>query len=488
VVTVNALPTVAAITGTLSTCIDGTTTLSNVTASGVWSSSAPATASISAGGVVTGILAGNATISYIVTNGFGCVGRSTAVVTVNALPVVAAITGTATVCVNGTTNLANATSSGVWSSSAIGVATVGTSGIVSGVSAGNATISYTVTNGFGCSASATIIVTVNPLPSVAAITGTLSVCEGATTTLANSTIGGVWSSLTTAVATIDAGGIVSGVASGNSIIRYRVTNGFGCIADATATVTVNALPSVAAITGTLSVCQGLTTTLSSVTAGGVWTSSATGVATVGTSGVVTGVSAGNANISYTVTSGFGCITTVTVAVTVNPLPTVAAITGTRTVCAGLTTTLFDATADGVWSSSATGVATVGTSGIVTGVAAGNSTISYTVTNVFGCLGRATTVVTVTPLPDAGIVTGIAIICATATTNFSSTATGGVWSSANPTVASVGSATGLVSGLAAGTSTIIYSVTNSCGTASDSRVVTVILCQMLVLFQVLPVYV
>jgi uncharacterized protein YjdB len=410
VVTVNALPTVAAITGTLSTCVDGTTTLSNVTGSGVWSSSAPATASISVSGVVTGILAGNATISYTVTNGFGCVGRSTAIVTVNALPVVAAITGTATVCVNGTTNLANATSSGVWSSSAVGVATVGTSGIVSGVSAGNATISYTVTNGFGCTASSTISVTVNPLPTVAAITGTLSVCEGVTTTLSNATAGGVWSSLTPAVATIDAGGLMTGVAAGNTIIRYRVTNGFGCIADATATATVNVLPSVAAITGTLSVCQGLTTALSSVTSGGVWTSSATGVATVGTSGVVTGVASGNATISYTVTIGFGCATTVTAAVTVNPLPTVAAITGTRTVCVGLTTALFDATADGVWSSSATGVATIGTSGIVTGVAAGNSTISYTVTTAFGCLGRATAIVTVNAIPVISSGSGFMRVC------------------------------------------------------------------------------
>jgi uncharacterized protein YjdB len=296
------------------------------------------------------------------------------------------------------------------------------------------------------------------LPSVAAITGTLSVCEGVTTTLSNATAGGVWSSLTPAVATIDAGGLMTGVAAGNTIIRYRVTNGFGCIADATATATVNVLPSVAAITGTLSVCQGLTTALSSVTAGGVWTSSATGVATVGTSGVVTGVASGNATISYTVTIGFGCATTVTAAVTVNPLPTVAAITGTRTVCVGLTTALFDATADGVWSSSATGVATIGTSGIVTGVAAGNSTISYTVTTAFGCLGRATAIVTVNAIPVISSGSGFMRVCNSSTVSLTSSIPGGTWVSSSTANATIGSASGLVTGVSAGNTNITYTVT------------------------------
>lgn len=464
-VTVNALPTVAAITGTLSTCVNGTTTLSNATSSGVWSSSAPTIATISVAGVVSGVLAGNSTISYTVTDGFGCVGRSTAIVTVNPLPTVAAITGTASLCANGTTSLANATSGGVWTSASVGIATVDVTGTVSGVSAGNATISYTVTNGFGCQVAATVQVTVNPLPTVAAITGTLSVCEGSTTTLSNATASGVWSSLTPAVATVDAGGIVTGVANGNSVIRYRVTNAFGCITDATVTVTVNALPTVAAITGTMSVCQGLTTTLASATSGGVWSSSASGVATVGVSGIVTGVAAGNATISYTVTNAFSCSTTVTTAVTVNPLPTVAAITGTAAVCVGLTTTLSNATAGGVWTSSSAGVATVGVSGIVSGVSAGNSTISYTVTNGFGCEVRATRIVTVNANPVISSASGFFRVCDNATVSLSATIPGGTWTSSSTANATIGSISGLVSGVSAGNTNITYTVTATGCTSS-----------------------
>ncbi len=56
---------------------------------------------------------------------------------------------------------------------------------------------------------------------------------------------------------------------------------------------------------------------------------------------------------------------------------IAPITGTASVCTGSTVTLSDATTGGAWSSSTTTTATVGTGGIVTGVAAGVATISYT---------------------------------------------------------------------------------------------------------------
>jgi hypothetical protein len=58
------------------------------------------------------------------------------------------------------------------------------------------------------------------------------------------------------------------------------------------------------------------TKLSDATAGGAWTSGTPSVATVGSAGLVTGVSAGIGAISYTVTTN-GCSTTVTTNVTVN---------------------------------------------------------------------------------------------------------------------------------------------------------------------------
>ena len=95
-----------------------------------------------------------------------------------------------------------------------------------------------------------------------------------------------------------------------------IANANGCTATQSLTVTVNALPTVAAITGTPSVYVGLTTQLADVTSGGVWSTSDGAKATVGaSSGLVTGVAAGSATITYTVTSG-GCSNSVSQLVTV----------------------------------------------------------------------------------------------------------------------------------------------------------------------------
>jgi hypothetical protein len=74
------------------------------------------------------------------------------------------------------------------------------------------------------------------------------------------------------------------------------------------------------------------------------------------------------------------------------LPTAGSITGIATVFTGSTTTLSNATTGGEWSSNATDIATVDSTGIVTGVAAGTAIISYTKT--LAC-GSATTTLAVT---------------------------------------------------------------------------------------------
>jgi hypothetical protein len=97
-------------------------------------------------------------------------------------------------------------------------------------------------------------------------------------------------------------------------------------------MTINALPTVAvaAITGTPTVCVGLTTTLADVTTGGTWTSTSTGVATVNsTTGVVTGATAGTVTVNYTVTSG-GCTNSVSATVAVNPAAVSGSLTGGTT--------------------------------------------------------------------------------------------------------------------------------------------------------------
>lgn len=158
-----------------------------------------------------------------------------------------------------------------------------------------------------------------------------------------------------------------------------------------------------AITGTGIACQGSITSLSNTAPGGAWSSSNTAIATIagGTTATITGVSAGTATMTYTVGT---C--TATRVVTINPLP--AAITGSLSTCITGTTALSSATAGGTWVSSTPANATISATGVVTGVAAGLSTITYTAP-ITGCF--TTAVLTVNPTPTAFTVTGGGSFCA-----------------------------------------------------------------------------
>ncbi|MEI6062858.1 MAG: GEVED domain-containing protein, partial [Bacteroidota bacterium] len=84
---------------------------------------------------------------------------------------------------------------------------------------------------------------VNFTTTAIAITGSLGVCTGSTTTLGSSVAGGTWSSTVTSVATVDPStGVVTGVSVGQSVITYTYTNASACVCVASVTVTVYLSP------------------------------------------------------------------------------------------------------------------------------------------------------------------------------------------------------------------------------------------------------
>ena len=427
IVTINTAP--SAITGTATVCVGATTTLSESISGGAWSSSNAAIANV-VSGVVTGASAGTATILYAI--GGSC--TVSTIVTVNTVPVT--IGGTANVCTGATTTLTDGTAGGTWSSNNTAVAgIISTTGVATGVASGTATIYYTTS---GCNTS--VIVTVSPLP--ATITGTATVCGGATTTLTDGTTGGVWASSNTTKATVS-GGIVTGAIAGTTTISY--TTGLGC--SVSQIVTVNATP--VTIGGTATVCVGTTTTLNDASANGTWSSSNTSIATVvPTTGVAGGVATGTATISYALSTG--CSASAVVMVNAAPV----AISGTATVCVGATTTLSDGTSGGTWSSSNTAIANV-TGGTVTGVSSGTAIISYTTPG--GCV--VSKIITVNATPAA--IGGTASACVGATTTLTDGTGSGTWSSSNTSIASIVSTTGVARGVASGTASISYSLSTGC---------------------------
>ena len=149
-----------------------------------------------------------------------------------------------------------------------------------------------------------------------------------------------------------------------------------------------------------------------------WKSSTDGI----TYSNVTGATNATYTPTVTVTSYYECFVTCTnsslsgtsTVVTVNAVPS---ITGGANVCLGSTVSLADAYAGGTWSSSATTVATVNPSGVVTGIASGTFTVSYvaggcTITNAMA-VNPVPTTPTFTPAsPSTCIGTGVTVTAAT----------------------------------------------------------------------------
>ncbi len=241
--------------------------------------------------------------------------------------------------------------------------------------------------------------------------------------------GVTWSSSASSVATVSASGLVSAVSNGTATIT--ATDGSKTAA-VTVTVAVQAatLSSIAvtpasgsalnigstrqlAATGTYS--DGGTAILAS---GLTWTSSATSIATVSSSGLVTAVAAGSTTITAVEAGVSSVPVTVTVAaapvvlntLTLSPVSTAAlAIAGTQQLTA--TGHYSDGSAAPVssgitWASSNTAVATVSGSGLVTGVAAGTATISASVGAVSASPAASVTVTaSVTPPANAQVFYG-----------------------------------------------------------------------------------
>ncbi len=137
-------------------------------------------------------------------------------------------------------------------------------------------------------------------------------------------------------------------------------------------------PEAGIISGPSSVCTYHSISLTETAHGGTWSSS--GSATIGSTGVLTGVSAGTASITYTVVSACGTSSTVK-NVIINPTPSAGIVTGPDSVCIGTGNeiTLTDTATGGTWSAANSNAHVSGT-GLVTGVTTGTNIISYTVTN------------------------------------------------------------------------------------------------------------
>lgn len=280
---------------------------------------------------------------------------------------------------------------------------------------------YTVTGTqTGCNGTATSTVTINPLPTVTANSGTICLGQQSSTLTATGASTYVWSPGTGLSGTT--GTSVTANPGASTVYTITGTDANGCVNTGTTTVNVNALPNVTSSSSTI--CPTGTGTISA--SGATTYSWNTGATTISIS------DAPAATTVYTVTGtdANGCFSSGTGTITVNNTLSVSAGSNSP-ICAGSALTLTTTT--GVswsWTGPNGFSSSTQNPSISPATTAASGTYSLTATDAFGCFGSTTVPVTVNPLPVPTATTNAPICVNQNLTLSSSGGTSYSWSGPN----------------------------------------------------------
>jgi uncharacterized protein YjdB len=395
------------------------------------------------------------------------------------------------------------TASAQWKSSNAAVASIDATGVAKGIAAGVATITATASSMQGI-ANLTVSNASNGanLTSVVVNPSSTSVNAGAKQpfsatghysdgTTKDLTASAQWKSSDAAVASIDATGLATGIAAGVATITATASSVQGsanltvnAIAKLTAIAITPQLPSIPISTtqqftasGTYS--DGSTRDLSSLV---TWSSSSTVTATVDVNGLVTSIAAGSTTITATLGSVMQTFTLTVSTPTISdifvspdgltePIGVSQQYTATADYSDGSSSDLSSGV---TWASSAPAVATVDSSGVVTTVGPGTTTISATVGS-FSDSSTLTVIAanlqSITVAPSTAKLAAGTLLQFTATGTFDDGSTQPLtsltWSSSAQNLLTI-DANGAATGIIAGSAT----VTATSGTISGAASVTV----------------
>lgn len=450
----------SSVSGNLTICSGYSTTLTLTAAGGTpgytYSWSPGATLSSTNTTVVVATPTITTTYTANVTDANGCIKSNSVTVTVNALPAVSAGPDNS-ICLGGSTiNSATGAHTYTWNPGNF----VGANQNVTPISSTNYTVVGTNTL-TGCTNSDFKIVTVNPNPTVNAISSPTSICAGSTSTL---TASGA------ATYTWNPGGLTGPTitVSPASTTVYTLTGmaATGCSNTKTLSLTVNPNPTVTAASSPSTICAGSTSTL---TASGAVSYTWVPGSLTGGSIVVTPT----ASTIYTVTgSSGGCTNTKTLSLLVNANPIATASTSGSLTCTTVTVTLNSgAVAGGTYLWSGPGITGPTTTQNTTANMAGNYTVLVTNSGT-GCSSSAITSVTQnTTAPITNTTVSGVLNCTLTSVNASATTT-------TSPVTYNWTGSGIVSGTTTGTITVnaggiknytITNASNGCATTGSLNV-------------------
>ncbi len=480
----------------------------DLTSSATWTSSTPANASISTGGLATGVHFGMTTITAASS---GISGTTTVTIpapltsiAVNPPSISIAPTTATSFTATGTYadgNTQNITSSVTWTSSVPTHAsisdTVPTKGTALGLAAGPTTITATLGS---ISGTATLTVTNATLVSIAVTPANSSIPLGvlqqftATGTFSDTTTQDItntvtWASSANGIASITVSGLANGVSLGTATISATS----GAVSGNTS-LTVNAanLASLAITPAPPSVAQGTSIKLvatGTFNDGGTrnlttlvtWSSSDTTKATIGgANGVAKGLAAG----TTTITATLGSVSTTATLTVTNATVTLITVTpSSKTIAPGTkqnfnaTGTFSDSTtqiitSDVVWASDTLSVATITAAGTATGVSAGTTNISATLGSIVGSAPltvSGATLVSLAVTPTTAVLAPASTLVYQAVGTYSDNSTQTIsnsvtWSSSDTNVVTI-AGSGQATGQSAGAASIKAQIGSISGTSN-----------------------
>ncbi len=458
-VTVNPLPIVDA-GNPAAYCISvATVSLVGSPVGGTWTG----TGITNSTGIFTPSTAGIGThlLTYSFTDANGCTNSDNVSLTVNPLPIVNAGIDTSLCNLPIPVTLNAIPLGGTWSGT-----NVSTIGVFTPAGVGSFTLTYSFTNGNGCSNTDSRVVTVvNPVISNAG-PNLVACLDAPNVTLAGSPLTGTWTG-----SFVTVGGVFNPTIAG--VFPLVISNGVGnCLTRDTMQFTVNALPVVNAGANVGFCPSDAAVNFNGLPIGGTWSGTGITNASLGTFNPSI-PSPGAYNEIYTFTSPTtGCINRDTLIATIHPFPT-ANFTYNPIACLGVSETFTNTTING--STYAWNFGDLGTSAAVspshTYSSAGFFTIQLIATSPFGCLDSIQHIIEVRVPPVADFTLAPDSACGPIIVVFTDLSTGpnltynwNFGNGQNSAIPSPGNQT-YVAGIVADTSYVVtLTLTNFCGTS------------------------
>jgi len=504
-ITVDPLPTIAAAGPNQTVCVSsGVTMAANAAAvgTGSWSvvSGSGTFANINLETTtISGLGIGNNVFAWTIFSNCGS-STSNVTVTVHQVPTTASATADQTICVStptvSITGNVPAVGTGTWTLIS-GSGTITTPGnavtTVTNLAVGINVFEWSISNGVCAPSTATVQITVDPMPTTPLAGSNQTICAITTVTM-NANVPAIGTGSWTVVSgtgviasTTLANTSISGLSAGVNVFAWTISNNCSSLTS-TVSITINSAASVANAGPDQNFCGNTTATLNGNSPGagtGGWSVIAGG-SSVTTPGLnnsgVTGLTTGTNILVWTVTNGPCPATTDTVKIMIDALPTPANAGVDQNICASSATLNGNVPliGTGVWTviggSSSVTTPTLNTSG-VTGLSTPTNVFVWTVTNGM-CPASTDTVVIniVSPSVPANAGNDTTVFANQITLNGNNPSPGtGVWTLINGSGNIINSTSfnTLVNSLSAGVNTFQWTITDACGSTSDQVNVTLI---------------